>query len=303
MLRALSTGEPRPERVQAALAELGLREELAGHLPTGFLRRAELPRHEAVLRGWLQDVAQVAGAGPLGGRVLQFGRAIVRDGVFGAQHGPILLPTEAPDGSRLEVELVGRTELLAAPAGGAATFIFTTRSKSSDKPARRQRDRLRAFVDHLALAAAGMDAGARRLLLAIWRDADDHSIDEGRLLPVSAETARAYLGEIVREMLTGARDASGAATGVHPYLLPCEAVFDARIHGGEVVAEVEKLRDAYFEKPFLLTFSSVTGPVPEAVERHEPPTAEAAAAMVEARFGLFFELCDSEDARKRGGRK
>jgi hypothetical protein len=41
-----------------------------------------------------------------------------------------------------------------------------------------------------------------------------------------------------------------------------------------------------------VAFSSVTGPVPEAVERHDPPPADVAQQMADARFGLFFDLLE-----------
>jgi len=91
-------------------------------------------------------------------------------------------------------------------------------------------------------------------------------------------------------MLTGAQT-GGQATAVHDYLLPCEAVFAAHASGGAITDEVEKLRDAYFERWFL-TFSSVLGPVPEAADRHEPPPPEEADRMAARRFGLYFALCE-----------
>ena len=78
-------------------------------------------------------------------------------------------------------------------------------------------------------------------------------------------------------------------TGVHPYLLPCEAVFEAQAGRGTIVELVEDLRDKYFERP-TATFSSVQGPVPEAADRHDPPPLEEAERLARARFDLFFEL-------------
>jgi hypothetical protein len=74
-------------------------------------------------------------------------------------------------------------------------------------------------------------------------------------------------------------------------------------NGGDVTDEVEKLRDLYLEQPWL-GFSSVYGPVPEAVERHDPPRSVEAAAMVQTRFGLFFDLVEDVGAEPpRRGRK
>ena len=122
----------------------------------------------------------------------------------------------------------------------------------------------------------------------------DHKLDAATFKPVAAERARGYLGEMIREMLTGAADAAGRPTGVHPYLLPCEAVFKARTGQKTLVEAVEDMRDLYFERPWL-TFSSVHGPVPEAVERHDPPAPAEARKMADHRFGLFFDLLEARD--------
>jgi hypothetical protein len=303
MLRALLAGEAAPTwaRVEAELGQQLLRAELAGLVPTGFLGAAERPGHEAVLRGWLEDVVTVSGERPLGARLLQFGRASTGAGAGAESRDPIVLAVEGPDGRPVRAELVGRTELCIGPAAAPATLLLVCRKRSADKPARRQRDWLRAFVDHMALAAAGLATSARDVLVAV-AGGGEHALDRARLLPVTTETARAYLGEIVREMLTGARDAGGAATGVHPYLLPCEAVFEARPDGGSVVDVVERLRDNYFQNE-RWSFSSVVGPVPQAVERHQPPPADEAAAMAEARFGLYFELLEVADKPKGRSRR
>jgi exodeoxyribonuclease V gamma subunit len=293
----LEPGVPDWERVRRAFEQRALREELAGALPTGFLARAERPRHDAVLGGWLQEVAAL---GSLRRSVIRFGPGLLGEAAAEACD-PIVLTIDAPAagaGARpLEVHLVGRTELLVDAVGAGGSLTFVARSKSSHTQERKQRDGLRAFVDHLALAAAGLRAGPHAALLA-WAAGDDHRLDRARFREVEPTRARAYLGAIVREMLTGARDPAGAPTGVHPYLLPCEAVFAAGPEGDgrALVEEVEKLRDHYFEQPFL-TFSSVLGPVPEAVERHDPPPPEEARRMAEARFGLYFELLE-EDGKK-----
>ena len=170
-------------------------------------------------------------------------------------------------------------------------MILTSRSRSSDDKTRRQRDRLRAFVEHLALSAAGLSPGPHGALV-VRSQGSDHEAYPARFRAASPETAQAHLATLVTDLLTGARDGAGAPTGVHPYLLPCEAVFTARERGRDLNEEIERLRDNYLEKPGLLGFSSVYGPVPEAVERHDPPPAAEAQRMTAARFGLFFDLLE-----------
>jgi hypothetical protein len=72
-------------------------------------------------------------------------------------------------------------------------------------------------------------------------------------------------------------------------------VFNARTRkgAGSLVEEIEKLRDAYLELSFR-TFSSVTGPVPEAVERHDPPADAEAQRMAASRFDLYFDLWEEK---------
>jgi len=94
---------------------------------------------------------------------------------------------------------------------------------------------------------------------------------------------------LAAELLEGAHDpATGSPTGVHPYLLPHEAVFEANRKGKDVVEVVETLCDQYAD--LGRAFSSGYGPVPQAIERHLPPGPEAAAHMVDSRFGLLFAL-------------
>jgi hypothetical protein len=198
-----------------------------------------------------------------------------------------------PAGRDLEVELTGGTDLMVGPPGAAASVLFSCRSYPGDS-ARHHRDRLRAFVDHLALAAAG-EPEAPHGSLVVWAVPGESTLIPARFRPLPAAEARRYLGAMVADMVTGARDSAGQPTGVHPYLLPCEGVFNARTRrgAGTLVEEIEKLRDAYLELPFK-TFSSVTGPVPEAVERHDPPDAADAGRMAASRFDLYFDLWEEK---------
>jgi exodeoxyribonuclease V gamma subunit len=282
------------DRVEATFAALARREELRGRAPTGFYADAERPALRGILRGWLEELVIWAGGKLLTGQVHRFGRADVRESLPAVRHDAILLDLPNPTTSgpeRLAVEIVGHTGLVALAQDQPASVILTSRSRSSDDRTRRQRDRLRAFVEHLALAAAGRSAGPHGVLV-VRSQGGDHEAYPARFRPIPAEAARGYLGDLVTDLLTGARDAAGVPTGVHPYLLPCEAVFSARERNKDLVEEIERLRDNYLEKPGLLGFSSVYGPVPEAVERHEPPSAEQARRLAAARLDLFFDLLE-----------
>ena len=277
---------------------IGLREELAGRLPTGLFQSAARAAHEAVLRGWLLELGRFAADRSLRREVTRFGHAgrgalagaahwLGRDGI--ARVEPPLrfeLAGERP----LQVEIVGRTELVLTPEQGTpGSVVFACRSSADQKDA----ERLRGFVDHVALSAAGRSAGSH-WAITIWSNGRETRTTPSIFRPVSAERARAYLQSIVEAMVTGARDAAGRPTGVHDYLLPFEAVMSADKSGRSVADEVQRLRDNYFEKSWL-AFSSVRGPVPEAAERHEPPPAEEAERMSGERFGLYFELLEGRN--------
>jgi hypothetical protein len=281
------------DRVLAGFTLLCRREELRGRAPTGFFADAERPALAAILRGWLEELVIWAGGKPLTGVIHRFGRAQARDTLASVRHDPIRLdlpdPLAPAAGAPLSVEIVGSTGLHLSAGAEPASVVLTSRSRSGDDRTRRQRDRLRAFVDHLALSAAGLSGGAHGTLV-VRSQGGDHELHPARFRMTSVETARSYLADLISDLLTGARDAGGVSTGVHPYLLPCEAVFAARERGRGLGEEIERLRDNYLEQPWRLGFSSVYGPVPEAVERHDPPSEAEARRMAGTRFGLYFDL-------------
>jgi exodeoxyribonuclease V gamma subunit len=294
-----TTAAPDWKTVLDRYQRIGLREELAGRLPTGLFRLAARSAHETVLRGWWSELTRLAGTRTFGREVTRFGHGgrgalagaahwLGRDGV--ARVCPPLRFEVPREGQRpLAVELVGRTELLLTPAGEVpGSLVFACRSSAEQKDA----ERLRGFVDHVALSAAGLSRGAHRAI-TIWSNGVEARTTPTTFRPVSAERARDYLAALVAAMVTGTRDGAGRPTGVHDYLLPFEAVITADKSERPVAEEVQRLRDLYFERG--IGFSSVRGPVPEAAERHEPPTAEAAERMVAERFGLYFELLEGRN--------
>jgi exodeoxyribonuclease V gamma subunit len=285
--------------------------ELLGQIPTGLFRMAERPTDERILATWWRQALEIGGGQPPAGRLVRFGGAAESPsrvavgamstsaaasgaGSSGDLHDPIVveLPSAA-DGPPRRLEIRGRTELLVDPTAGDATsasLVFSQRRSYDDAPG--DRDLLRAFLDHVALAAAGLSRGAHEAVLAvadITGDAPAELLDRRRLAPLDAARARTYLATLANQLLDGEPDpATGVPTGVHPYLLPCEAIFEARRGKKTLLEAIEDRRELYLERN--RTFSSVYGPVPQAVERHEPPPAPIAEAMMEARFGLLFEL-------------
>ncbi|HEY0712098.1 MAG TPA: hypothetical protein VGF45_05455, partial [Polyangia bacterium] len=292
-LFANSAGLPSSELVRAAFAKRARLNELGGQGPTGLFGSAEIPAQAAVLDGWLAELGRLGGE-TLAPTLLRFGRPMSRGPHPTQALPPIELSLPAPEGhgtADLLVEIVGRTELqVAGPAAGGLSFT----SRRENSPVKVFRDRLRLFIDHVALAAAGVPSRGSAAHV-VWAYGDRHTTVSARFAPLSQDVARTYLAALVGDLVAGATTLSGWASGLHPYLLPSEAVFAARTAGTSVVDEVEKLRDYYFEMPWK-TFSSVQGPVPQAADRHDPPPLEEAERMMETRFGLYFDLL--EDAGK-----
>jgi hypothetical protein len=303
MTRALLAGGPLPssDDVRAAYEAIILREELAGRGPTGFFKDTAADGHLAALGAWLAGIREIAADRPAQRSVARFGRATQHEDVDDIRPA-IAIETTAPgaDGHvrrPVRVEIVGRTELLLAPEGAptASVILALGGGKSKKDDTRLQRDLLRAFLDHVALAAGAHHEGAREAIV-VRPDGDAAVLSRSRIAALPASRAQAYLKTLVDDLLAGVPDADGVPTGVHAYLFPCEAVLAARrkAPAAPVAESVEQLRDAWFERP-MTPVSTQYGPVPDAIERHDPPPAAEAEAMAARRFDLFFELFTTRD--------
>jgi hypothetical protein len=125
----------------------------------------------------------------------------------------------------------------------------------------------------------GADRGRRRAHAPGHRSALFYSQDgQGKLRTLGfraleRERARDYLARLCADLLTGALDVNGAATGVHPYLLPHEAVL------GEPAQARHPLLDEIDElcseaEGAGRSFSSLQGPVPRVLDRYAAPAAQ-----------------------------
>jgi exodeoxyribonuclease V gamma subunit len=291
-----SAGAPSPETVVARYDEISLREELAGRGPAGLFRETERTHHAAILNQWTEQLAQIAGSGSLHGRVLHFGQAFENENA--REILPAITIELAGDGARppLHVEVQGRTSMLVEPPDRPrASVILSCRAKDADQKARRDKQSLAAFLDHVALAAAGLSpgrAGHRALLLT---SGDEHEFEERCFVALDPARARDYLALLLCDLLTGTLGPDGEPTGLHAYLLPCEAVFRARRKSTLVADEAAMLCQEHVENK-RFRFSTLYGPIRDAVERWSPPPAETAERMATDRFGLFFELLQSGPA-------
>jgi len=280
------------------------RAELTGRCPTGLFRTSSTQFEQDLLGAWQKELPRILGQGstkccvvrlvPHAGKgLLQTGRDNSGVVFYPAPTFTVTLPG-TQGGPDMEIRIGGQTGLCASlgEAGVAASTLgFTCRAGISGKDV--LREELGAFLDYVALTAAGADparSGHRSALFyAKDRQGKSRTLGFG---PLERERARDYLARLCAELVTGALDANGLATGVHPYLLPYEAVLASERKQTPLADEIDDLCEkAESDEP---SFSSLRGPVPRVLERYAPPA--AAESMVKARFGLFFQLAQEEGA-------
>jgi hypothetical protein len=197
---------------------------------------------------------------------------------------------DAGGSRRDDVRIGGSTGL----CGGGTILGFTCRSGITAGGI--CREDLGAFLDYVAMTAAGIAPSLTGLRSAVF------FVKEGRacvrvleFAPLECEQARAYLAALCTDLLTGSLDDAGSATGIHPYLLPHEAVLASRQRGSTVSDEIADLcAKAEGERG---RFSSLFGPVPAVLARYAALPEDQAQAMVERRFGLLFELAGRNSTR------
>ena len=285
MTGAVLAPAPSLESVVARYDEISLREELAGRAPAGLFHEAEREQHVAILKTWTEQLENIAASGQLHSRVFHFDHAAENE------DARAILPAIAIelDSPAPRVQLQGRTSvLLESTTSLRASVIFSCRSKDPDEDIRRDKESLAAFLDHVALAAAGLSQGGHRGLLLLVNPAKSE-VEERRFAALDRVRARDYLAGLLRDMLTGTLGPAGEPTGLHDYVLPCEAVFHARRKGTLPGDEAADLCRRHREGG-RIHFSTAYGTIRDAVERWNPPSTEAAARMAALRFGLFFEL-------------
>jgi exodeoxyribonuclease V gamma subunit len=289
--------------LRAAYERRSSRAELAGQCPTGLFRSAGAQVEQALLRAWHDGLPKILGQRRVECRVVRLiahaHLPSVRPENSGVVYGPapsftIALPGMAGGPGRV-VRLGGQTGLCAGSESARdATLAFTCRAGISGKDL--VREELGAFLDYVVLTAVGVEPARPGHRSAVFFAQDGHGKGHGKLRTLAfrsleRERARHYLARLCADLLTGGLDAKGAATGVHPYLLPHEAVFESRRKQAPIVDTIDDLCESDDA-----SFSSLRGPVPRVLERYAPPAASDAERMVQARFGLFFELAQEEGA-------
>jgi exodeoxyribonuclease V gamma subunit len=259
------------ERYDAVMA--GLR--LDGTLPSGLFGAVVRARHLGLLRSWREGLRATNNGGlPSGLARLWFGAAPEhRRDVQVVPAVPLSVPL--PDGPRA-VSLHGQTEALARVDGDErmAVILMTGIRQYPE------RDRLGAWLTHLALAASNRAADCMLGAPVIIGSADGEpaSSDKGGFAPIGADEARALLTDLASELLGG----------VHPYLMPCEGVFTWKRRQSK--KDTMTVRDAVqlLRDDGVTRLSSRFGPVADAL-RYPVPTPEDARSHVERRFQPYFD--------------
>jgi exodeoxyribonuclease V gamma subunit len=287
-----------------ALAELereheqrALAAELSGQGPTGLFRIKGLREEKSVIAAWHAEASQLLGPtavcrtfrlvpnlDPAETEIAKAAKASVVP--LPAPQFELSWPTPPGQPARVvSVRVVGETGLWGTSDGGLGehSLAFTCRRFS---PRQLGTEDLRAFLDHVALAAATTGSRAPASSAVFYAKDGQASMRAWPLASLPRDEALAYLAGLCGELLTGTRDEHGMPTLVHPYLLPFEAVVTSWSTGSPLVETIEKVVGKVGSR----------GPIRDVDARYAPPTEDEAQRMVEARLGLFFRLVAPEEA-------
>jgi hypothetical protein len=241
--------------------------ELEGKLPTGPFGEAERHKHLGVLAEWWNGYPHVVPPGS-GLKIYRFGKADEHEAVDEVLD-PIVLEDVLLPGRRTRIEISGKTDTVVEDPPGS---ILLNYHKADEWL--RQKDCIRAFFDHVVLAASGQRAPGpyRAYLLLSDSDKKGGSRQIELFDAITREEARSWLATLCQEMLGPGNDR----------LLPCEAVLKFHEDQTKDLDEIiDKLRDTDFGVSFHY------GPVPRPASYPSPGRADAI-ATIERRFGLYF---------------
>jgi exodeoxyribonuclease V gamma subunit len=288
MAEALREAKVAPswEVLRSCFRRHALAAELGGQSPTGIFGESALRRQEEALAAWQGELSGLLGRGRLefsSVRLTPHAEASLRHDSTGAvafQPAPrvMLGSVDKPT----EIRITGQTGFLARRAQAPAMSLgFTWRADVDQQSL--GRDELRAFLDYVVLAATGTQLwcdGHRSALF--FRSSEQAGVRICDFGPLERARAMDYLTRLCRELV----EDPASVNGLHPYLLPHEAVLESHERGTEIPTEVERL----CESADRAGFSSMRGPVPDVLARYAAPSVTEARRMASARFGLFFDL-------------
>jgi exodeoxyribonuclease V gamma subunit len=266
--------------LETSYRELAERLQAHGQWPLGLLADLRAEADRDCLESWRAGYERIAAqAGP---KRLRFGP--------GLEHGDadVLLssielelpqdPRPGAEAGSVTLEITGQTQpLLEAPAGTLLLVTKVSGNSASERRVSRRRHLLRAFFDHLALAASEQRTGPRDAFI-LDGAAGERSHPHPSFLAIDPSEARAYLASLARDMLGSA----------HAYQLPSETIFSLgddwpALTPAALAKALANLRSPGGEGVGAARFGPVRNagsfPVPAADEAYE---------MARRRFDLFF---------------
>jgi len=273
--RALDVGATDDVALAARYDDSVARLRLDGTLPSGLFGTVVRDQHLMFLRSWREGLREALGGRlPTGLAPIWYGDAPEhRRDIKPAPSIPLAVPLA--DGVR-NISLFGQTEPLTRIDGDAmALTLVTERTRDDDS----ERDRLRSWLTHLALAASGVGADRKLVSLALGANREGAAqVKRTTFAPMTQVQALAVLTTLAGDLLAG----------VHAYLLPCEGVFtwkrrQQREQAMTVPEAIMLVRDDGFTR-----LSSDRGPVADA-RRYAVPDERTADAHVARRFGPYFD--------------
>ena len=269
----------RQETPRAALERLHHLELEAARMPGGLLFTGQQAQVLTAVAGWRGLLPKLAA--PVRHR---FGsdRSGRGQNLTVAAHEPITLAV--PQGDRtLRVQLEGMTE----PLLEGWTLLPSTRAPQTGNPDLKDRvDLLRAWMDHLAMAAAGLDDHAGARVLAWEKDKQLATAWDRALAPVSKADALAQLTAWVEEAL----NRPGWA------LMPIEGVLSALASPKKTPTPGDWLEQELSQT--FQSFKSLYGPLPR-IPRDEDTELETDWRQVsERRLGPFIAWVQTPEAAK-----
>ena len=267
------------EAPRAALERLHRLQLEAARMPGGFLFSGQREQALAIVEGWRGLLKPQAD--PVRHR---FGsdRSGRRMNLTVEAHEPITLAV--PHGDRnLRVQLEGMTE----PLLEGWTLLLSTKAPPAGNPDLKDRvDLLRAWVDHLVMAAAGLDTPVGARVLAWDKDARKATAWERALAPVPQAEALAQLTAWVGEAL----NRPGWT------LMPLEGVLAALAEPKKTASPGDWLEQERHET--FPSFKSLYGPLPRIPLDEDTELEKDWRPLSEKRLGAFIAWVQTPEAAR-----
>ncbi len=254
--------------------------QLQGQHPVGVFAAAQRARHLRMLHTWRQGLTTLTSADDLPLRRALLGAGKRSEDTL-APGPPLTLQVQpSPNRPPLTVHITGHTGLLTTNRDASVRLM-------PQRSAVRDRDWLDPFLDHTLLAATQQhlpNQPHRAVLVchSAGARAGGNLHEQRRFPALSPERAREYLGGVVQSFLQR----------THDYLLPVEAILNARRHGSSPEAIVGEVYALLRQRQFS-QHADLHGPVRH-IDRYRAPRTDAA-ILSRDRLGLFLEQLSASE--------